>query len=34
MAAAVGPAEGVTHAYAAVPQWLTGMAVASIRPLT
>lgn len=34
MAAAVGPTEGITHAYAAVPQWLTGMAVASIRPLT
>ncbi|HEV7755690.1 MAG TPA: catechol 1,2-dioxygenase [Mycobacteriales bacterium] len=32
MAAALGPSRGTTHAYAAIPQWLTGMAVASLRP--
>lgn len=32
MAAAVGRSRGTTHAYAAIPQWLTGMAVASLRP--
>ncbi|MEU5553606.1 MULTISPECIES: MEMO1 family protein [unclassified Micromonospora] len=32
MAAAVGPAQSTTHAYAPIAQWLTGMAVASLRP--
>lgn len=32
MSAAVGPARGTTHAYAAIPEWLTGMAVASLQP--
>ncbi|WP_213453527.1 DODA-type extradiol aromatic ring-opening family dioxygenase [Rhizomonospora bruguierae] len=32
MAAAVGPSQGRTLAYAPLPQWLTGMAVALVEP--
>lgn len=34
MAAAVGPFQGRTLAYAAIPQWLTGMAVSVLEPQT
>jgi 2,3-dihydroxyphenylpropionate 1,2-dioxygenase len=34
MAGAVGPAKGTTLAYATVPQWLTGMGVAALHPVT
>jgi hypothetical protein len=33
MAGAVGPGTGTTLAYANVPEWLTGMGVAALRPL-
>jgi 2,3-dihydroxyphenylpropionate 1,2-dioxygenase len=34
MAGAVGPGTGTTLAYANVPEWLTGMGVAALHPLT
>lgn len=32
MAAAIGPSRGTTLAYAPIPEWLTGMAVALVEP--